>query len=308
MKKLFLSLFLGTFVFSVMLANNGDNNPRIPSAGDCARNFNNIRLEGNMLAFTDVNHYRNTLECLTIAYEAYNDSLNGVYGHLTDEQYEIVEERLGLDEDKPLKDFETRFRFFSLRADIDAKERRWLMSNELDMQNDPDDHPLLDDVERTLVNPAGLVKIGDQVYDLSGIQPATGTEASRVFDECNFIGDEKRIFPYNNGANRFKVKVSFYNTVLYFAARSKVVNYKRKLNGGWKKQRTRLFITHAGTTYSGRCEDPVAFSAPDGPKYQKKLAVSSVAFFKFREIKPGKAEFCASGVVTESQIAGTTCY
>lgn len=120
---------------------------------------------GNMLTFTDVNHFLSVYSCLESAYENWNDSIEDVYAHLNDEDYNDLWEQNGWDEDYPFIQFENYFNHSSLRATIATMEEDWM--NDPDNMPDPDDFDIFqDEAMNALWSSNYNIKIGNDLIHI----------------------------------------------------------------------------------------------------------------------------------------------
>ncbi len=219
---------------------------------NCEMLYSLVQLSSDFLEFRDSLHFVSVLECLELSVEAYNDAFESIYGGLTDDEVDIVEEQIGFFDDQPLADFEDRFRFYSLRKEIEKQEEVWLANTILDDNNDPDDHFVVDEELRTLLSVNCIAKIGSETVDFCYADDPARLGIC-IFSDCCHTGSEKNIFPYNNGNRRFKVRVALRAYFVGSTAKAKVKHYKRKSNGGWKKSRSKLFAQVLGSGRDNNC-------------------------------------------------------
>lgn len=121
-----------------------------------------------MLFFDSHADVISTLEALSDAYEEQEDSFMSEYDNLSDSLLNELEDSIGYNDQAPLEDFENQFGgFSSLRNKIIMEEENWLANNdELDIEDDPDSHYIVDEYIRTIVNEEGQFGVGDTVIEL----------------------------------------------------------------------------------------------------------------------------------------------
>lgn len=108
--------------------------------------------KNNILVFPDFNSYLEAIDKL----EEINSKNNSFNRDLNN------------NEDQLLIDFENELNFTSLRLKINKEEEEWLKTqdfNNFDFENDPDNHMILNETERALLNEVGEVIIGNNKKD-----------------------------------------------------------------------------------------------------------------------------------------------
>ena len=189
MKELYSTLFLNT--------NKGRS---------CDMYYSLIQNNENVLEFRDTQHFNSVLECLEASVEAYNDAFEAIYGSLTDDEVDIVEQQIGFYEDQPLLDFENKLGFYSLRKKIEGEEEILLANDALDDENDPDDHFILDEELRTLLTINCNAKISSELIDFCYADDLQRLGICIFFDCCH-TGTGRSFYYYNNGNRRYKIRV-----------------------------------------------------------------------------------------------------
>lgn len=290
--------------------------PAAAPAVSCEQYISAVRVEQGMLAFTDWNHYNQVLNCLNQRYEAYHDSLNTVYAGLTDEQYSDLEDRIGIDDDKPLKDFEARFKFNSLRAVIESRIVTWLQNDRLDWSNDPDDEPIMDEVERTLLNPNYMVKIGRDVVNMNDeATDGDGSVAGRGAP-CQNRGKISQPFEINREEGgkikeyRVKLKIKFNDISNGAKTKAKVVHLKRRSNGSWKRYKTKMTLSYDILLRDSGCRLTAPFLATTQPQKAKKLVLKPpphISGFP-GHVKPFENEYCGKVLVHDANETRVLCF
>ncbi len=170
MKKTFFYtiFFLATIIFSC--SSNEENIIEDTNSLDAEASKTQSKLIAfnDILSFKSFEHFDATVEDLYTQIEAYDDKFLEKYGHLTEDEIDDIEDKIVYDEFAPVTAYEKSKNFTSLRSVIAKKETLWLTRQEgnerLDFTNDPDNHVIIDDVERALLNQYAEVKIGGIYY------------------------------------------------------------------------------------------------------------------------------------------------
>lgn len=266
---------------------------------------------GNMLYFTDMNHFQDVYACLEVECEQWNDAFDLQYSSLNDDDLNDLIDSIGWDEEQPLANFESVYspNFTSHRAYLRNLEQTWL-NNGMDTTNGPTEYDVLDDeILRTLFNSALSVRIGGTIYhydsegnlweilnadcDLITLINTDPDSASHLPGKikltpfldprgsstasCKEDWKPDRIFKtYNGDTKRVKLKISYTNRAFSFHGIDVVVAkgkmvHYKKKNGNWKTERKNLQVTIDGQARD-TCEAvPYPFDGNKGPKKRKRL-------------------------------------
>lgn len=117
----------------------------------------------NILVFPSWARYNQVIDYLDQQTEIYCDAFDAQWGNLPDEEYDAKCDLLGFDEDNKLLQLENNFTFCSLRKKLNTLEDAWLDvqgDGDWNASEDPDNHFIDDDTERTLLNEGVEVIIG----------------------------------------------------------------------------------------------------------------------------------------------------
>ena len=245
----------------------------------------------NILVFPSWESYYQTIEQLDNMVEESIDAYDASIGadQLNDEQYDAQCEIDGFDENNVLIDFENEKAFCSLRKKIAAEEINWLDQQgdgEWNMNNDPDNHFIDDETERTLLNEQVQVAIRDRkgiviyqfnndsgnytaVYnlDMGALQQINaGTIPTNNPNVVNVIvrpplpfqilckDDVTRVKNHYVGDERLKQTSKIRREVLGLKADSKIKaktkGYKKKRNGKWAGARRLISVGICGQTFN----------------------------------------------------------
>jgi|GEM_PF-2171697 len=173
---------------------------------------NRTDCENNILVFPSWEKYKETIEMLEKMKEDYCDSFEaGLPRDVTEEEYDVLADAVGFDEDDILLQFENDLRFCSLRKKIEVLETAWLElqgDGEWNADEDPDNHFIDDTIERTLLSENAEVIIKDEegkyVYykllddDGSRVEIHDDMEAVEKMINGIDVSDNPNVFLKNN--------------------------------------------------------------------------------------------------------------
>ncbi len=283
----------------VMPENEGSGGIIIGNGGDGTNCFNGIMLAcNNVLEFTDMQQFWDTYECLEIAYEQYNDNFEALHVNLNDSLYDLYCDSVGFDEDQPLNDFEKNFNgFVSYRSWFIKEEDNWLNNVNLDPNTDPENNNYFDDdILMTFFNVERAVKIAGVIYWIGkdgliyqinngdcqllvelqknpDIQNGNITifSTSSNSSECDRWEEKHDKAKFDGNNKQFKWKLSFRSWPWGTISKSKIIAYKKKNNGNWRRYRASLYVSNFGVAYDINCSDASDYSNFKGIKRRKKL-------------------------------------
>lgn len=247
---------------------------------------NKVECDNNILILPSWNYYAETIDKLDELIDEECDAFDAtVPSNITDDQYDVLADAAGFDEDNPLNRFEDELAFCSLRRKIAAEEDIWLEQQgdgQWDINADPDSHFIDDETERTLLSVNAEVIIGDRksgyIYykfldDAGGMVQVSNWDLEAMAqvsdgtiptDNPNVVVIPPRKLQSSidckidlkeekfeiNGSNRIKRKCKVRNSDAWSHRKisALTVGYKKK-NGKWKRRRT--WITAGITDLSG---------------------------------------------------------
>lgn len=201
MKKTFLtfSILFGLLIVSCEKADlsqeqNANNDSSLMQKQSSMFNYiesiqinNGVECENNILIFPTWDKYWGTIDQLDVMIDADCDSFDAtVPNNITDDQYDALADAAGFDEDNVLRKFEEDLAFCSLRRKIESLENDWLDQQgdgQWNADEDPDNHFIDDETERTLLSENAEVIIGDK---------------KRGYTYYKFIDDEGNWIEVNN--------------------------------------------------------------------------------------------------------------
>ena len=127
---------------------------------------NGVDCPSNILIFPSWDSYWSTIDQLDFMIEADCDAFDAtVPNNITDDQYDALADAAGFDEDNILRRFEDDLQFCSLRRKIESLESTWLDQQgdgQWNPDEDPDNHYIDDETERSLLSFNVEVIIGDK--------------------------------------------------------------------------------------------------------------------------------------------------
>lgn len=120
--------------------------------------------QSSMLAFKDKETARKLFFQLRDEIKALSNAFVEKWGHLDEVAINFKEDKIGFDSHKPLYDFEKKYGLNSMRSIYSKKMDKWLQDGMLDEKNAPDNDYPFDEVEMTLFDKNGVIKIGNSIY------------------------------------------------------------------------------------------------------------------------------------------------
>lgn len=229
-----------------------------------------IRQERGVLHFESVEQIQMIYECLEKNHAEYLEQSYGRYDSLCDDEFDELEEsgEILIDDHAVLRSFERALNFRSLRGTIEKQELEWLLQEELDDENDPDDHFVIDEVFRTLLSPEASVIIAGEMHQfndeaLAAEEEEEGYESIHPNIDCRSM-KSKTYIKYSD-KKRIKCVVAHRTYPWGRYAIAKTKNYKKRRWIGWKKYRTFTIAQVHGyiADSAGDCKTPTNFN-PSG--------------------------------------------
>jgi len=246
--------------------------------------YTHITLSNGMLDFDSSSIVVAVINSLDSELISWNNNFITTWGYLSDDSLNIIADEVGYNEDQPLIDFENYFNFNSLRAVIDSQEISWLATTSgEDISSDPDNHFIIDDALRTILNRYSEIKVGTPIYKFadSGYYEITDGSFSTLYalrhnpdiadTASNIIlhknngsitydcfGWKRKSDYESNGSTTHRIKwvIAIRTTPWNRYIVGKTKNYK-KVQGKWKKYITSCLVKPYGYV-SGTVNDTVA--------------------------------------------------
>lgn len=121
-----------------------------------------------LLEFSSIEHYEATITMLETQMEQHEDAFLAAWSSLSDDALNAKEDEIGFVDHQPLIDFENEYNIPStLRQVFVAAEQQWLNNVDLVVENSPSLTYPFGMAELTLLNTDGMVKIGDNIIQLT---------------------------------------------------------------------------------------------------------------------------------------------
>jgi hypothetical protein len=241
-------------------------------------------------SFSDANAVLNQLdEDYEDNYDNYDSQLDT---SLSVEILDSIDEANGFNPRITYINFENLFPgFSSKRAQIASVESTWL-ANDLSGTHPADIDLIFDDAQNTICNTNYSFKIGNDLYELTSngtyingtLHDPEGSVAKnhqRIEEKADLQAGQNRVietsgpsipnednsnmtvcksnkkdqkpFKYDNETKRFELEVAIRSIVLRSGIHGKVIHFKKKNNGNWKRSRAQMAAIIAGKIYSGDC-------------------------------------------------------
>ncbi|HOC40864.1 MAG TPA: hypothetical protein PKK38_05720 [Bacteroidales bacterium] len=260
-----------------------------------SKGFKGINGSDQILVFQDMRTFNVTLAELERQTKELDNAFVEYYSELEEEALNDKEKEIGFSEEQPLFVFENTLGFNSLHKKIAIEEEQWLNQEELDFENDPNNHFVMEDEVRTILNADGEVQIGNSIYklteegyfeiidgDLKTLSVLDGGNSNNLNLPKNviFVGDDsncnecktsdcnsnKRNSNYE-GSDKYRIKwvVSHWTYPWTRRVAAKVDNFKKK-NNHWEKYRTNCWARVYGdiSGADGECNTYVTFNTENG--------------------------------------------
>lgn len=253
-----------------------------------SKGFRGNNGSSQMLHFKDIKSVKQTISELERQVKDLDHAFVKKYSNLDEEAINVKEDEIKFNEEKPLLDFNKQLNFKSLYKKISTEEEEWLRQDELDFDNDPDNHFILEDEVRAILNTDAELMIGDKIYKYNKdgyFEIANGSlkilaelsnGVSNYFSLPNnvkFVGDDgsrgdgcnsnkRNSDKKDDGDKRMKWVVSHWTHVWGRRVAAKVDNYKKRKWSGWKKYRTYCVAKVYGhiSDSDGDCDAQAAFN------------------------------------------------
>jgi rubrerythrin len=208
-----------------------------------------VKTDGK-LVFTDRQHFEDCIECLEQEVEDYNDAYEAQYPvETTAAQLDSLDDLYGFNEWQPLVQFESQKSFVSLRSIVEAQSNQWLStqnSETINFDNDPDELcPIMDEVERSLFNADGLVKIGNDIVSIQ----ENADQSMAIGDCCAWLKRTRQTFGYEQDPylydRRVVAKIKIRSYLIHSTLKASLKHYKI-VDGKYKKRRANMKLSIFG--------------------------------------------------------------
>jgi hypothetical protein len=234
-------------------------------------------LNSKILRFNNVNDMNIVMDQLDTEYENHNTNYDNQYSAFTAEQLDSIDQVNNFDEFKKFRDFEALFTgYISKRSQIETTENTWLNNNLSGIDPDTLDFTF-DEAENSVFNDSYRLKIGSTTYQMTQdglVNVSSMAIQSVAADAC--ITNKRRTQNFYDGDRAYKLKVAIHSILVRSSVKGKVVSFKQKSGGGYKRSRTQLAVSVAGTLYESGCITPTPLSKSNptsGFKKRRQLKV-----------------------------------
>lgn len=237
-----------------------------------------VQYTGKFLSFETLEDFQKTYDSLEQSLESNAQYIKSKVGIVTDEdQIDAKFAQYNLDEFKPLIDFENQYNFTSLRKHLQQAEKNWLaIQGDVVDDNDPDNHFIIDETLRTLLNENSEVMIAGNIIRLedwgeieilnqdlsayykqySSSDPDSGenynkmntnTDAATPWATCKRSTDYTQRY-YPDTRRMYKIQSAMQGTA--FLRNNRIIaetKYYKKVLGVWIQKRADLYVKLQGT-------------------------------------------------------------
>lgn len=232
-----------------------------------------------MLKFNSINDVNTVINLLDLQDSIWNTNYDAPYLGYTIDQMDYVDSINNFSEFKKFKEFENLFPgFISKRNQLETLENNWMNNNFTGL--DPDSLNLTqDEAENTIFNSNNKFKIGSIVYELkpSGMYVNNLLDGSFATTSPCIAKTRNAWFEPENSNRRYKIKASIHSIGFRSTAKGKVVAFKRKSSGGWKRSRAEMAVSAGGNIYTTKCFLNFSFTlrkpSPNGFAKKRSLKV-----------------------------------
>ncbi len=224
-----------------------------------------------LLEFSSIEHYEATIAMLETQMEQHEDAFLSSWGSLSDDALNAKEVEIGFVDHQPLIDFENDYNIpTTLRQAFVAAEQQWLNNVDLFVENSPSLTYPFGMAELTLLNADGMVKIGDNIIqltkkgfvqiakldistvirikngDMSALQEpsvTTSIEDGGGKGECTNWKGKDYEHEYVQNSKKVIKHVHFHSYPWKGVASSEITSYKKE-GGSWKKYKMDLGVAN----------------------------------------------------------------
>ncbi|MFN8712956.1 MAG: hypothetical protein ACK5Z2_08890 [Bacteroidota bacterium] len=286
---------------------------------------------GTVLSFPNQAAFDAAYNCLEQEYEAHNTNFEQQHSNLNDDDYNLLIDQIGFDEEQTLRDFENSVNFNSLRATLNAQELIWLNDTILDPATDPWNHVIDDPIYATLLSANGDVKIGNSIFhyepDGTIIELTNGDcdELTLIHNNPNYRSGNTialTLGPFNEPCKRvksesddrewlttsskmYKWRIGFFGRFFSADATVKIRNFKRNSNNRWRRMATSSYVEVSGSARNSSCTEIQAFSLKNKGFSRRKVLCAKRVIFQESKIQSQDVIgiFSAGSTVTSERLS-----
>ena len=217
-----------------------------------------------------------------------------------------IENPFEVNENFVLELFEESLSFKSLRARICRDEELWLKDSELDFSKDPDNHFIVGDELRAVINENHEIGIGSSMYkvyrnwevveiqelDFSLLEELRNSDLEEIRSrQIGYVFHNFSVFKgtaiecevnhsdteYNNYKTNYKSKcrLTITNGPFVHFVKGETTNYKMNSRGNWKKEKCDHEIAIGGMIYDTGCNNGTTFDNSGSDDNEKSFSVKS---------------------------------
>lgn len=251
-----------------------------------------------LLEFSSVEHYEATITSLETQMEQHEDAFLAAWSSLSDDALNAKEDEIGFVDHQPLIDFENEYNIPStLRQVFVAAEQQWLNNVDLVVENSPSLTYPFGMAELTLLNTDGMVKIGDNIIqltkrgfvqianldiatvirikngDMSALQEpsvTTSIEDGGGKGECTNWKGKDYPHEYVSGSRKVIKHVHFHSYPWKGVGSAEITSYKKQ-GSSWKKYKMDLGVAVQTDFRDNNCSNTLMMWS--GWKYKKAKSI-----------------------------------
>lgn len=240
---------------------------QVAKIGNATSLTDGVTVEDGLLRFQSEDHIKQTIDGLYELYLEHEDAFLAAHPNVQGDDLIQVEEEIGFNDYAPYEEFESSLSFSSLRSKINQEATAYYESG-VDDDNNPENHFVLEDAVRTVLNKFEEVKIGDAIYkfyqhgyikivdgdfstllqiredqdlvfslDNVEIEGMVGSSANKAAIICDGFRGKNGKYIVGNNKIEWRVAIQTYPWSRYVIAES--TNFKN--SNGWKKTRAYTF-------------------------------------------------------------------
>lgn len=251
-----------------------------------------------LLEFSSIEHYEATITSLETQMEQHEDAFLAAWSSLSDDDLNAKEDEIGFVDHQPLIDFENEYNIPStLRQVFVAAEQQWLNNADLVVENSPSLTYPFGMAELTLLNTDGMVKIGDNIIqltkrgfvqianldiatvirikngDMSALQEpsvTTSIEDGGGKGECTNWKGKDYPHEYVSGSRKVIKHVHFHSYPWKGVGSAEITSYKKQ-GSSWKKYKMDLGVAVQTDFRDNNCSNTLMMWS--GWKYKKAKSI-----------------------------------
>lgn len=208
----------------------------------------------HLLSFNTTTDVNTVLNQLDSDYETYNTNYENQYPNYTADQLDSMDSVNNFDDLRTYRNFEASFPgYVSERANIENIETTWINNSFTGLDPDSVDYTI-DNSDNAICNNNYEVIIAGTTYQWTsnGFDVVGAGPAFVINSASGCYTNKHKKLPYYNSNNTRKgdIKVAVNNWFVRGEGKGKVVCYKKKSSGGWKRSRLDVEVNASGNIYN----------------------------------------------------------